>query len=98
MNHRYTARQGISRVSKVNALARKKNLALIRGNDASQDAHQRGLSGAVVTNDRVHRAPAHVQVDLVQRCGRTEGLRHTSHFNDWRCVGQLSHSFGWTSR
>ena len=56
------------------ASAADQDLALVGPVEAVEDAHQRGLAGAVLADDAVDRAAAHRQVDVAVRDDRPEAL------------------------
>ena len=50
------------------------------GIDAAQNVHQRGFSGAVLTDQRVDFSFFHLKANVVERFHTREGLRDVSHF------------------
>ena len=59
-------RQRFTGVAGMHALAVEKDFALVRGDDAAQHLHQRGLAGAVFSNENMHFALAQVEIHLVE--------------------------------
>lgn len=65
-------------------LSFKQDLALIFGIRAGENLHQRGLSRAVLPQQRVHLALAHGEVDVVQRQHAGEALHDAAHLKEFR--------------
>jgi hypothetical protein len=61
-------------------LAPDPNLACVGPVQPVQDVHERGLSGAVLSEKRVYFSPAKVEVDVIVREGAGELLRDPAQF------------------
>ncbi len=72
--------QGVQRSFDLDLLPLVNHLALVHVIDAEHALHQRGLSGAVLSHQRVNGAGAEVELRVVQRLDAGEGLNDPTHF------------------
>src|SRR4029077_14911673 len=64
-------------------LSLQQNLSLVRLVEAVENVHEGGLPGAVLTEERVHLALAHVESDVVVGDDAGKSLRDPTHLEDW---------------
>ena len=78
------------RRGEVGRCAVEQDLPVVRPVEAVEDVHERRLAGAVLAEERVHLAPAQVEIDPVVRENTGEALRDAAQLEDGR-IG-VSHS------
>ena len=81
MNHADAQRVGVIGVVDFNRLAVDPDFPFFRLIQAEKDAHQRGLSGAVFTQQRVYFALAQLEGNVVIGNDTGEALGNVQHFN-----------------
>ena len=72
--------QGIQRAFDLDLFALVDHLALVHVIDTEHALHQRGLSGAVLSHQRVNGAGAEIELRVVQRLDAGEGFNNSTHF------------------
>ena len=72
--------EGVQRALDLDLLPLVNHLALVHVIDAEHALHQRGLSGAVLSHQRVNGAGAEIELRVVQRLDAGEGFNNSTHF------------------
>ena len=80
MHHGNAPVQGVQRSLDLDLLALVDHLALVHVIDAEHALHQCGLSGAVLSHQRVDGAGAEIELRVVQRLDARECLNDPTHF------------------
>jgi len=81
VHHADPAGDGVAGVAEAHLLAVDGDGALVRLLHAVEDLHQRGLAGAVLTDEGVHGAAAHGDLDVVVRDDAGEALGDAAQFD-----------------
>src|SRR5712692_10002964 len=87
VHHADPASYGVGGIADGDWLAIDTYLAAVRRDESVEDVHEGRLAGAVLAQERVDLASAHVEIDRVVRerpC--REPFRDPAHFEDWRLV------------
>ena len=82
---------GVARAVDVDRLALEEDLALVERVDPDDALDQRRLAGAVVADEGHDLAPAHLEVDAVERLDRSEGLRDAPALEQRRFESVMAH-------
>ena len=72
----------VARGGELDPLAVQQQLTRVGPVQAVEDVHQRRLSGAVLTEQRVHLAAAHIEIDVVVGDGARELLPDPAHLEN----------------
>ena len=82
------------RVGDLHDLAIERISPAVRLRQPVEDVHQRRLAGAVLTEQRVDLARAHIEVDVVVREDTRVALRDAPHLERGRLDGRLADGLG----
>ena len=94
MDHADAVVDGVARSTHGHRLSVQQDLALVGTGEAVEDVHEGGLAGAVLAQERMDLAGAHVQVDVVVRDDARISLGDAAHLesrHDHRSVGHVVH-------
>jgi hypothetical protein len=88
MDHGDAALERLTRITERQRASCEMDLARIRRDDAGDDFHERRLAGAVLADERVHRAPAHPQGYIIERHYPWKALADVAHLEQ-RASGRV---------
>ena len=91
VDHRDAGAAGVERLARTVGRAVERHRAGVGPERAGQDAHQRALAGAVLSDERAHFAAGHGDVHPVERHRRAERLADAAHLEARRPARYFSH-------